>query len=99
MASTDYELHKWLDDRRNRRALPHKLERVGYSAVRNLEAEDGLWLVAGKRESVYVRSDIKDPGERLRAVYDLQQGEQERVNSRARRAELVAADQSDQWDQ
>ena len=58
-ATTNIELHKWLDDRKNRRALPHKLERAGYSAVRNLEAEDGLWLVAGKRESMYVRSDIK----------------------------------------
>ena len=75
-AQTNIELHKWLDDRKNRRALPHKLERVGYSVVRNLEAEDGLWLVAGKREAVYVRADIKGVEERLGAVRRLQEDEQ-----------------------
>ena len=93
------ELHKWLDDRKNRRALPYKLERVGYGAVRNLEAEDGLWLVGGKREAVYARSDIKENSERLSAVHGLQQAEQERVDSSARRAEQAGADQLDQWDQ
>jgi hypothetical protein len=97
--STNLELHKWLDDRKNRRALPYKLEKVGYGVVRNLEAEDGLWLVGGKREAVYARSDIKENSERLSAVHGLQQAEQERVDSSARRAEQVGADQSDQWDQ
>jgi hypothetical protein len=98
-ASTNLELYKWFDDRKNRRALPHKLERVSYSVVRNLEAEDGLWLVTGKRESVYVRAEIKGVEERLSAVRRLQQAEQERVDSGARRTEQVGADQSDQWDQ
>ena len=82
-AQTNLELHKWLDDRKNRRALPHKLERVGYSVVRNLEAEDGLWLVAGKREAVYVRADIKGVEERLSAVRRLQEDEQAGADARA----------------
>jgi hypothetical protein len=82
-ATTNLEMHKWLDDRKNRRALPHKLERVGYSVVRNLEAEDGLCLVAGKREAVYVRADIKGVEERLSAVRRLQEKEQARADARA----------------
>ena len=82
-AQTNLELHKWLDDRKNRRALPHKLERVGYSVVRNLEAEDGLWLIAGKREAVYVRADLKGVEERLGAVRRLQEDEQAGADARA----------------
>jgi hypothetical protein len=95
-ARTNLELHKWLDDRKNRRALPHKLDRVGYNVVRNLEAEDGLWLVGGKRESVYVRSDIKGVEERLSAVHRLQQEEQARADRLASAAMQQRSSQSHQ---
>jgi hypothetical protein len=92
--SINHEMHKWLDDRRNRRALPHKLEQVGYGVVRNLEADDGLWLIGGKRESVYVRSDIKGIEARLRAVHQLQESEQARLNQLAGAAVQQRAGQS-----
>ena len=49
------ELRTFLQDRRNRRALPHRLESVGYVSVRNDVAADGLWRVLGRRVAVYGR--------------------------------------------
>lgn len=37
----------------DRRALPHKLERVGYVPVRNPDADDGLFKLRGKRQAIY----------------------------------------------
>lgn len=48
-----FDLADELKDRRSRRAMPHKLERVGYAPVRNPDAEDGLFKVNGKRQVVY----------------------------------------------
>ncbi len=47
-----------LKDRKNRRSMPHKLERVGYVPVRNPDAEDGLFKVAGKRQTVYASKKL-----------------------------------------
>ena len=30
-----HDFYEWLDDRKNRRAIPHRLEKCGYSPVRN----------------------------------------------------------------
>jgi hypothetical protein len=46
---------EWLMDRRNRRAIPHRMERCGYTAVRNPNAVDGLWKLQGARQVVYAR--------------------------------------------
>ena len=35
----------WISDRKNRRAIPHRLEQCGYVPVRNDAAEDGLWKI------------------------------------------------------
>jgi hypothetical protein len=43
----------WLADRKNRRAIPHRLENVGYAPIRNDDAKDGLWKVAGTRQVIY----------------------------------------------
>ena len=47
-----------LKDRKTRRTLPHKLERVGYIPARNPDAEDGLFKLNGKRQAVYVRRSL-----------------------------------------
>jgi hypothetical protein len=55
-AATDlslYDIANELEDRRNRRSMPHKLERIGYVPVRNPDADDGLFKLAGKRQTVY----------------------------------------------
>ncbi|KWT64456.1 MULTISPECIES: primase-helicase family protein [unclassified Variovorax] len=50
-----FDLSSELKERKNRRSLPHKLERVGYAPVRNPDADDGLFKIAGKRQAVYAQ--------------------------------------------
>jgi hypothetical protein len=52
------ESAEWLTDRRNRRALPHRLERCGYVSVRNPNAGDGLWKIKGARQAVYAKASL-----------------------------------------
>jgi uncharacterized protein DUF5906 len=54
----DKDLYQWLTDRRNRRAIPHRLERCGYVPVRNTTREDGLWIVNRTRQVVYARASL-----------------------------------------
>jgi hypothetical protein len=48
----------WLIDRKNRRAIPHRLEECGYVAVRNPGAKDGLWKIGQTRQVVYASSTL-----------------------------------------
>jgi hypothetical protein len=52
------DLFEWLKDRKNRRVIPHKFEACGYAPVRNSDAKDGLWVIGGKRQTVYGRLDL-----------------------------------------
>ncbi len=56
-----------LEDRKNRRAVPHMFERVGYLPARNPNSEDGLFKVNGKRVVVYAARRLPDV-ERFRAA-------------------------------
>ena len=42
-----------LFDRNARRRIPHVMDRAGYVQVRNPDADDGLWKLAGKRQTLY----------------------------------------------
>ena len=58
-AATDqklFDLADELKERKARRALPHKLERVGYVPVRNPDADDGLFKLHGRRQAVYAEA-------------------------------------------
>jgi hypothetical protein len=48
----------WLTDRRNSRQIPHRLESVGYVAVRNSGAKDGYWVIDEKRQAVYGKREL-----------------------------------------
>jgi hypothetical protein len=48
----------WIADRKNRRAIPHRMEQCGYVPVRNDAAKDGLWKINGARQVVYAKSDL-----------------------------------------
>ena len=54
----DGDVWTWITDRRNRRAIPHKLERCGYVPVRNTDRLDGLWIIGGKRQAVYAQRTL-----------------------------------------
>ena len=57
-ASNMHELANELGDRKMRRAIPHKLARVGYVPVHNPDARDGLWVIEGRRSSVYAAKGL-----------------------------------------
>ena len=56
----DDSLGTWISDRKNRRAIPYRLEQCGYVAVRNETAQDGYWAIEGKRNPVYARADLPE---------------------------------------
>ena len=70
-AATNAAAAEWLMDRKNRRALPHRLERCGYVSVRNPEDnDDGRWRVGGDRQKIYAKVALS-PKERLLAAQKL----------------------------
>jgi hypothetical protein len=53
------ELEEWLNDRRNRRTIPHRLESCGYVPTRNLGAKrDGYWKIGGAWQAIYAKSTL-----------------------------------------
>jgi hypothetical protein len=56
--AADGEIEGWLRDRKNRRAIPHRLEQCGYVSVRNDCAKDGLWKLNDVRQVIYTRSEL-----------------------------------------
>jgi hypothetical protein len=58
----------WMTDRKQSRAMPHRLRRCGYERVPNPDAErdSGMWRVNGKRTMIYARADLS-PDDRLAA--------------------------------
>ena len=68
------EIGAWLRDRKNRRAIPHRLEKCGYVPVRSNTASDGLWKINGARQVVYGRASLAIP-DRIRAARKFAEGE------------------------
>jgi len=64
------EFGMWLKDRKNRRSIPHRLERCGLGPVRNPDRNDGLWIVSGARQVVYARANLKTH-QQVRAAREL----------------------------
>ena len=49
---------KWLRDPRNSRAIPHRFEQCGYMPVRKPGVKQGLWIINGKRQVIYVLNHL-----------------------------------------
>ena len=64
------EIQAWLRDRKNRRAIPHRLEKCGFVPVRNGDAKDGFWKIRGARQVVYGKSAVSI-SDRFRAARKL----------------------------
>jgi hypothetical protein len=69
-AGFNIDFQHWLEDRKNSRQIPHRLESCGYVAVDQPDAKDHLWRVGGRRCVVYANHDLA-LGEQLRAAGDL----------------------------
>ena len=65
----------WLDDRRNRRTIPHRLESAGYVPVRNPDAPShGLWQVRNAgRTAIYVKRSLSHAAQ-VTAARELAEG-------------------------
>jgi hypothetical protein len=48
----------WLMERKNRRAIPHRMERCDYVPVRNPDAGDGLWKLKDRRQVIYAKARL-----------------------------------------
>jgi hypothetical protein len=60
-SDVDPWLYEWLKVRTNVRTIPHRMETCGYVPLRNPGRSDGLWVVDGKRKTVFVLlSDDKE---------------------------------------
>jgi len=68
--ASDAALSDWIKDRKNRRMIPHRLEKCGYVPVRNDGADDGLWTLNGKRQVIYAKSELSI-SDRFRAATEL----------------------------
>ena len=66
------DFREWITDRRNRRSIPHRLEQVGYVPIRNDAAQSGLWVIKGRRQTVYAQARLC-VADRLRAARQLQE--------------------------
>ena len=61
----DDPMKAWIDDRRNRRSIPHRFEMCGYVPVRNVARKEGNWIVLNKRQVIYAKKELS-----LRAQYE-----------------------------
>jgi hypothetical protein len=68
LAEATGDAAEWL--LKNRRSIPHRLERCNYTPVRNESAEDGYWVVNGSRQRIYAKSTLS-PAERYHAARKL----------------------------
>jgi hypothetical protein len=89
VGATDWagDFHKWLEDRKNRRIIPHRFEAAGYVPVRNEARDTGLWVVGGVRQVVYAKKSLSLK-QRLKGVAELQRkaAEAEKEAERKRQA-------------
>ena len=54
------DLRMWLEERKNRRLIPHRMKAVDYVPHRNVAAKDGLWKIDERRQVVYVQQKLSE---------------------------------------
>jgi hypothetical protein len=74
----DRGFYHWITDRKNRPRIPHRMEQCGYAPIRNPDAKDGLWAIAGRRQVIYGLT-VSSLQNRLRAAAALVDAAQQRV--------------------
>ena len=48
----------WLEDRRNAKVVPHRLEAAGYVRLSNPDAKDSAWRIDTRRRVVYAQKEL-----------------------------------------
>lgn len=54
------DIAAWLSDRKNRRVIPHRMEKCDYIPVRNDGAKDGYWTINRQRQAIYARKSLSE---------------------------------------
>ena len=72
IAAANGALAEWLSERKNRRALPHRLERCGYIAIKSPTTDRGHWVIDHKQHRIYAKSTLSARA-RLEAAHKLAQ--------------------------
>ena len=54
----DDDMKRWIDDRKNRRSIPHRFAACGYVSVRNDARKEGNWIVLNKRQVIYAKATL-----------------------------------------
>jgi len=67
--AADVKFAEWLRDRKNSRVIPHRLEECEYVRVRNPDAKDGQWSLAGRRQAIYAKQSLS-LRDRIRAAQE-----------------------------
>jgi hypothetical protein len=74
IATSQGPIAVWLQDRKNRKAIAHRLSEVGYIVIPNsADTHDKQWRILGRRQTVYGLKSLPT-SERLRAAYQLAKG-------------------------
>jgi Family of unknown function (DUF5906) len=62
----------WINDRKNRRSIPHRMEQCGYAPIRNDTNKEGIWKVNRIRQVIYAKSilSIRDRFQAARKMAD-----------------------------
>lgn len=68
--AADADFYDWLNDRRNRRKIPHRFETAGYVPVHSETTSDGRWKVRGKNVMIYAKRDVAKR-DRIKAAQNL----------------------------
>ena len=55
-AKSDFK--NWLQDPKNRKTIPHRLQQCGYVRVRNENRADGYWIINKARRVIYAKYDF-----------------------------------------
>jgi hypothetical protein len=58
IAKANGDVAEWLMDRKNRRTMPHRFGRCGYTSVHNPNSRDGRWKVKGENRVVYAKAAL-----------------------------------------
>ena len=58
---------EWIRDRKNRRVIPHRLEKCGYIASAQRCRQGRIWKIHGKRQAIYTKS-VLSVRDRLKAA-------------------------------
>jgi Family of unknown function (DUF5906) len=70
LTAADPDLFAFLTDRKNRKAVSHRIIDAGYEIVRNDNAKDGQWMVSGTRKSIYADKNLSLP-DQIKAARNL----------------------------